>query len=92
MDVAAWCGRCGSSFPLVEVISDPATMGRCPRCSEPLGEGYSATVVHAIRRLLDSAQVLREAASELTATAPSLHIDDAALAAELGEALGRARR
>jgi hypothetical protein len=92
VDVAAWCGRCGGSFPLVEVIADAGAMGRCPRCAEPLGEGYSATVVPAIRRLLTAAETLRETAIELQATAPSLHIDDAALAAELGDAFGRARR
>jgi hypothetical protein len=92
VDVAAWCGRCGGSFPLVEAVSDPNTMGRCPRCAEPLGEGYSATVVPAIRRLLAATQSVRDAAAELTATAPSLHIDDSALVAELSQALGRPRR
>jgi hypothetical protein len=92
VDVAAWCGRCGGSFPLVEVIADPGAMGRCPRCSEPLGEGYAATVVPAIRRLLDAAQTLRDAATELTATAPSLHIDGPAVAAQISEAVGRGKR
>ena len=92
MDVAAWCGRCGGSFPLVEVIADPAAMGRCPRCHEPLADGYSATAVPAIRRLLDAAEALRATATELTATAPALHIDDTALGAELTRVLHHERR
>ena len=87
MEVGAWCGRCGGSFPLAVAVADPATVGRCPRCHEPLGEGYSATVVPAIRRLLDAAEALRSTAEELTATAPALHIDDADLAAKLSAVL-----
>lgn len=92
MEVAAWCGRCGGSFPLAVAIADPAAVGRCPRCSEPLGEGYSATVVPAIRRLLDAAEALRATAEELTATAPALHIDDADLAGKLAAVLRHPQR
>lgn len=83
MDVAAWCGRCGGSFPLAVAVADAASVGRCPRCHEALGEGYSASVVPAIRRLLAAAEALRSSAEELTATAPALHIDDVDLAAKL---------
>lgn len=87
MEVAAWCGRCGGSFPLGVVVADAAAVGRCPRCHEPLGEGYSATVVPAIRRLLSAAEALRSSAVELTATAPALHVDDADLASKLAAVL-----
>jgi hypothetical protein len=82
VNVTAWCGRCGESFPLLEVV-DSGTPGRCPRCGVALAPEYGAVFVSAVRQLLAAAAVLEQSGGQLADVAPLLHVDRRALAEEL---------
>jgi hypothetical protein len=82
MNVTAWCGRCGESFPLLEVV-DSGTPGHCPRCGVALAPGYATVLVSAARQVLAAAAVLEQSGAQLTDVGPLLHIDRRALAEEL---------
>jgi uncharacterized paraquat-inducible protein A len=82
LSVQAWCGRCGESFPLVEVV-DSGTPGHCPRCGVALAPEYAAVLVSAVRQVLAAAAVLEQSGAQLADVAPLLHIDRRALAEEL---------
>lgn len=86
MVVRAWCGSCGESFPLAEVVEPPAA-GRCPRCGLAFAPSYASVAVSAVRRLLEAVAELEEAGETLRGVAPRLHVDVRALDAEVGEAL-----
>lgn len=88
MDVAAWCGRCGDSFRLLEVVDD-GNAGRCPRCGEPFAPGYAPVVAAAVRQLSAAARTIASAGNQLAELAPKLHIDAGKLAADLTEVLDR---
>ena len=82
MLVTAWCGRCGESFPLAEVV-DSGTPGHCPRCGVALAPDYAAVLVSAVRQLLGAAAALEQAGGQLGDVAPLLHVDRGALAGQL---------
>jgi hypothetical protein len=87
MELRAWCGNCGESFRLAELV-EGGFSGRCPRCSEDLAPGYTPVASAAVHDLLRAASELEQAASRLDESAPRLHVDARKLAADLGTALG----
>jgi len=91
VDVGAWCGHCGESFRLGELVEDGFT-GRCPRCGEDLAPGYGPVVSAAVHDLIRAATALEGAAGRLRDAAPRLHIDARKLCADLTEALGEPTR
>lgn len=86
MDVNAWCGHCGESFRLAELI-EPAFTGRCPRCGRDLAPGYGPVASGAVHDTLAAIADLEAATGRLRDCAPRLHIDARRLAAGLGEAM-----
>lgn len=82
MNVTAWCGRCGESFPLLAVV-ESGTPGHCPRCGVALAPEYAAVFVSAVRQVLAAAAVLEQSGAQLADVASLLHIDRRALAEEL---------
>lgn len=87
MNVAAWCGFCGESFRLEELVGDGYT-GRCPRCGEDLSPGYAPVASAAVHELMAAAASLELAAARLRDVAPRLHIDVRKLSHDVGAALG----
>lgn len=87
MDVQSWCGHCGESFRLAELI-EPGFTGRCPRCGRDLAPGYAPVASAAVHDLLAAAEELRLAAGRLRDSAPRLHVDGRRLAEAIAEALG----
>jgi hypothetical protein len=89
MDVGAWCGRCGESFRLAELV-ESGFSGRCPRCAVDLAGSYGPVVSAAVHDLLAAVGAADVAATRLRDAAPRLHVDARRLAASLAEALGEA--
>jgi hypothetical protein len=87
MDLGAWCGHCGESFRLAELVEDGFT-GRCPRCGRDLAPGYGPVASGAVHELMTAAASLESAAARLRDVAPRLHVDARKLAGDLAEALG----
>jgi hypothetical protein len=87
MNIAAWCGFCGESFRLEELVADGYT-GRCPRCGEDLSPGYAPVASASVHELMAAAAALEVAAAQLRDVAPRLHIDIRKLCHDLGEAFG----
>jgi hypothetical protein len=75
--LAAWCGHCGESFALAEVVtpSGETAVGACPRCGVLFAPAYTAVIVSATRRLIDAAAALDEALGQLRDMAPALHVE-----------------
>ena len=82
MNITAWCGHCGDSFRLLQVVEEGAG-GSCPRCGFVFAPGYRTVVVSAIRRLSAAADALEEARMQLHEVAPGLHVDGRRLATDL---------
>lgn len=74
MSVGAWCGYCGQSFRLAEVV-DSGAPGACPRCGRVYTATYRTVVVAEVRRLLSAAAALRDPTRQLRDPAPELHVD-----------------
>jgi hypothetical protein len=87
VDVGAWCGHCGESFRLAELVDDGFS-GRCPRCGCDLAPGYGPVASGAVHEVLAAATALESAAARLHDVAPRLHIDARKLNADLADALG----
>lgn len=87
MDLRAWCGHCGESFRLAELLEDGYS-GRCPRCGVDLSPGYAPVASGAVHELIGAAEVLTGAAARVRDVAPRLHVDARKLAADLAAALG----
>jgi hypothetical protein len=87
MDLGAWCGHCGESFRLAELVEDGFT-GRCPRCGEDLAPGYAPVASAAVHDAIRAATALEGAAARLRDVAPRLHIDARKLNADLADVLG----
>ncbi|HLZ38709.1 MAG TPA: hypothetical protein VKP64_13360 [Mycobacteriales bacterium] len=88
MNIPAWCGFCGESFRLHEVL-EGGNAGACPRCGEAFASGYSAVLAAAVNQLRAAADALDSAARQLADVAPALHVDRRKLYAELDDALER---
>jgi hypothetical protein len=86
MDVAGWCGSCGESFRLLEVVED-GNAANCPRCGTPFAPAYAAVVAQAVRQLAAGAAAVAAAGRQLRDVAPGLHIDRTKLGADLDRAL-----
>ena len=84
--MTAWCGRCGESFALLEVVESSAP-AHCPRCGVALAPEYAAVLVSAVRQVVAAAAALDAAGSQLADIAPLLHIDRRALAEGLESSL-----
>jgi hypothetical protein len=87
MDLRAWCGYCGESFRLAELVAGGFS-GRCPRCSEDFAPGYSPIASAAVHDLLNAVATLEQAAARLAESAPRLHVDTRKLAGDVSTALG----
>jgi hypothetical protein len=87
MEVGAWCGHCGESFRLAELVADGYT-GRCPRCAGELSPDYVPVASAAIHDLLAASEALADAAARLRDVAPRLHVDGRKLTGDLAESLG----
>jgi hypothetical protein len=87
MDVRAWCGHCGESFRLAELV-DPAFSGRCPRCGAELAPGYVPVASVAVHDVARAARELHAATARLRDVAPRLHLDVRRLADDLRDAAG----
>jgi len=88
VNVGAWCGHCGESFRLAELV-DGGFDGRCPRCGQELAEAsYLPVASSAVHDVLRAAAALDESATRLREVAPRLHVDGRKLRADLTEALG----
>jgi hypothetical protein len=88
MNVSAWCGHCGESFRLAELV-EGGFDGRCPRCGGELAEAsYLPVASGAVHDVLRAAAALDEAATRLREVAPRLHVDGRKLRADLTESMG----
>jgi uncharacterized paraquat-inducible protein A len=87
MQLRAWCGNCGESFALAELVEGGFT-GRCPRCDVDLAGGYAPVASTAVHDLLSAVATLEQAAARLAETAPRLHIDTRALSEQVAASLG----
>ena len=87
MNVAAWCGSCGESFRLAELV-EGAFDGRCPRCGFEYADGYLPVASAAVHDVLRAAASLQESMGRLRDVAPRLHVDGRKLHADLAETLG----
>ena len=87
MDVGAWCGHCGESFRLAELVADGYD-GRCPRCGKELSPGYVPVASAAVHDLLAATEALADAAARIRDIAPRLHVDARKLTADVVTSLG----
>ena len=74
MNPEAWCGHCGETFRLSQVIEE-GEGGRCPRCGIVFSHDYNAVVTTAVREFLAAAELMDAALRQLTDMAPLLHVD-----------------
>jgi hypothetical protein len=84
VDLRSWCGRCGESFRLAELV-DAGYTGRCPRCGRDLSPGYTPVASAAVHELLAALDDLVSAASRLAEVAPRLHLDTRQLTERFAE-------
>jgi hypothetical protein len=87
MDIGAWCGFCGESFRLAELV-EAGFDGRCPRCGKEFANGYLPVAAAAVHDVLASAAALAEASARLRDVAPRLHIDARKLTTDMTAVLG----
>jgi len=87
MDIGAWCGLCGDSFRLEELVAAGYT-GRCPRCGRDLSPGYAPVGSAAVHDAIAAAAAFEGAVSRLHDVAPHLHLDARKLCADLADAVG----
>ena len=88
MDLGAWCGHCGESFRLAELV-DGGFDGRCPRCGKDLAPGYLTVASAAVHDVLAAANSFAEAAARLRDVAPRLHVDARKLSEDMTAVLGK---
>ena len=88
MKLDGWCGHCGESFNLAQVVSE-GTGGRCPRCGIAFNHEYNAVVTSSIAALVRAYAELHDAAQRLADTAPLLHVDRASMYKSLDAHLAR---
>ncbi|HZG94469.1 MAG TPA: hypothetical protein VEZ46_07125 [Mycobacteriales bacterium] len=74
MTLDAWCGHCGETFRLAQIVEEGAG-GRCPRCGFVYNHEYNAVVTTTCTHILTAAQALNDAAQRLADIAPQLHVD-----------------
>ena len=87
MEVGAWCGHCGESFRLAELVENGFS-GRCPRCGRDLAPDYVPVASAAVHEVLNLTESLERTLGRLRDMAPRLHVDARKLHADLADALG----
>jgi hypothetical protein len=87
VNVVAWCGNCGESFRLAELV-EAAFDGCCPRCGFAFAEGYLPVASVAVHDVLRTASELQGAVARLRDVAPRLHVDGRKMCADLAKTLG----
>ena len=88
MNTEAWCGHCGESFRLAQVVAE-GTGGRCPRCGIVFSHEYNAVVTTAASQVIEAQQRLEHNLRQIADMAPLLHVDREALFKSLDEHLAR---
>ena len=78
MNTEAWCGHCGESFRLAQVVEE-GNGGRCPRCGIVFSHEYNAVVTQAASDAIAAHQKLEDALQRIAEIAPLLHVDREAL-------------
>ncbi|HEV2889334.1 MAG TPA: hypothetical protein VGX28_03080 [Frankiaceae bacterium] len=82
MNTEAWCGHCGESFRLAQVVEE-GVGGRCPRCGIVFSHEYNAVVTSAVSAAIEAHQQLQDALQRIGEMAPLLHVDRDALVKSL---------
>jgi transposase-like protein len=88
VNVDGWCGHCGESFRLAQVVEE-GSGGRCPRCGISFSHEYNAVITTAVTQLLAAAAVLDQSAQQIADAAPLLHVDRDSLYKQLDQHLHR---
>jgi hypothetical protein len=88
LNTEAWCGNCGESFRLAQVVEE-GVGGRCPRCGIAFSHEYTAVVTSAASAAIAAHAQLEHALQRLADIAPLLHIDREALIKSLDAHLAR---
>ena len=88
MNTEAWCGNCGESFRLAQVVEE-GSGGRCPRCGIVDSHEYNAVVTASATEVIDAHARLEQGLQRLTDMAPLLHVDREALFKSLDEHMSR---
>ncbi len=88
MNTEAWCGHCGESFRLAQVVEAGAG-GRCPRCGIVFSHEYNAVVTSAAAAAIKAHMELEDALQRIAEIAPLLHVDREALVKSLDTHLQR---
>lgn len=78
MNTEAWCGHCGESFRLAQVVEE-GTGGRCPRCGIVFSHEYNAVVTTSAQQVIAAHAQLEQGLQRLAEIAPLLHVDREAL-------------
>ena len=87
MDVGAWCGSCGESYRLAELVAGGFD-GKCPRCGFAYADGYLPVASSAVHDVLNAAKALHESIARLRDVAPRLHVDGRKLQGDLADVVG----
>ena len=88
MNTEAWCGHCGESFRLAQVVEE-GNGGRCPRCGIVFSHEYNAVVTSASSQVMAAQAQLEQSLQRLAEIAPLLHVNREALYKGLDEFLLR---
>jgi hypothetical protein len=88
LNTEAWCGHCGETFRLAQVVEE-GNGGRCPRCGYVYSHEYNAVVTASAAEVIDAHRGLEHALQRITDIAPLLHIDREALHKSLDAHLSR---
>ena len=88
MNTEAWCGHCGESFRLAQVVEE-GNGGRCPRCGIVFSHEYNAMVTASATQVIEAHQRLEAALQRVSEVAPLLHVDREALIKSLDSHLQR---
>lgn len=88
MNTEAWCGHCGESFRLAQIVEE-GNGGRCPRCGVVYSHEYNAVVTSAAQQVIDAHERLEAGLRQIADIAPLLHVDREALIKSLDEHLSR---
>lgn len=88
MNTEAWCGHCGESFRLAQVVEE-GVGGRCPRCGIVFSHEYNAVVTQSVIDAIGAHERLEHALQRIAEIAPLLHVDREALYKSLDAHLAR---